>query len=257
MVNLGLLRRFVLLSFAKMKEYKVEILYALLLIPLKIFIVPLVWYAVWAKQAIAGWSFWGVLVFYLLYVIGLKIGDLLGVWGIYVVSVDREKRRWLTTLFSKPVDPLLLLFGLELYLPAVIEIVVYTCVVFGLILLKAHISPWALLLVLMGFALAVSFFTIPLFFVVVFEKNADPIVDLFGVLLFEVGRAPIPDRGAAGFVLTYVVPLAFIASVPARALLEGLSAQIFLVGCAFFALMLAINVVLWRFMLQRFEAIGE
>ncbi len=108
---------------------------------------------------------------------------------------------------------------------------------------------------LMGFSLILYFSILSLMSTVVFwvEKN-----DTFSVLIFNVSQVSRYPRqiftGVVGTVLTYGLPLALLASVPAEAILGRSIGSIVMLLVVLTAIFYILSAVMWRVGLRRYTS---
>jgi ABC-2 type transport system permease protein len=78
---------------------------------------------------------------------------------------------------------------------------------------------------------------------------------VLGETMLQVARFPIDIFGGQiGRVLTYVVPLAFLATVPARQLVHGLDVRMVVLGVVWAGFALIFSAFFWRFALRSYAS---
>ncbi len=118
-----------------------------------------------------------------------------------------------------------------------------------------HIAAY-LFLLLCGVVIfyAISLMTMTLSFWLVRLDNLFVALDT----IFSIGRTPIDVFRAFGpgaqFVLTYIVPLAFLASIPVQALTHRLMSPALLVGPLLAALFFLASVLFWRYATRSYSS---
>lgn len=179
---------------------------------------------------------------------------MIGYWDVLLWYL-REGRTLLVSILSKPINPLLYMYGMNLFPGGVIK---FLLMVAGFIFLvnALHFSISLSFILLLSLATLswINITNTALACFVAFDKAAEPIIRLLWIFL-SYGDMPLTElKGIGGFLLTYIVPIAFVAAVPAEALRSNAYplTEAFLVYVA----TLLLSWLSWKLAMKRFEAIG-
>ncbi len=269
MVNVGILKakeddilrwlkRFIILGWKGMLEYKIELFYLILLSVVNVGAGAIIWYMMAQPLLSYGWSFPQLLVLYLTTNIGVACSGAIGIFNAIYLMSRKRWRSWLVSLLTKPLHPLLLLLGTCFSFSEVASLIIYTAaLIFVLLYFHLAITIEWLFLTICGILIGVLFIFMVLFFIIAYEENAMPLVDIVNALVYKFSQIPLPMKGIGGILFTWIVPIVFISTVPAKALFVSVPMVFVLTSIAFVLLLALLDYALWKYALARFEAIGE
>lgn len=210
-------------------------------------------------QALGGWSFWQVVA--LLGVFNAVAGVVEAVLRPNVGRiVEHVRRGTMDLILSKPVDAqlqvsfrrIVIWRGVDIVLglglsgaalvlggrwPGALEVVAF------LVALAAAVA--------IAYAIWIALMSLAFWFVAV--ENLSILFDA----LYESARFPVTAYpGAVRFILTYLLPIAWVTTVPAGALTGRLGPGFALVAAAVAAVALILTRLLWRVALRRYTSAG-
>lgn len=204
-------------------------------------------------QSLAGWSYYEALVVVGLFQVFAGLID--GFLRPNIVAIIEHVRKGtLDFVLLKPVDSQFFVSTRQVILWKVLDMLVGLAVV-AYALHRLQVTPtlgqvalFALMLVLgvvMLYALWIGMITSTFWFVRV--DNISELISTF----FEAGRFPVTVfNGAIRFVLTFVVPIAFMTTFPAAVLLGKVSWWYVVIGIVLAAVLFGVSVRFWCYALR-------
>ncbi len=246
--------RFFKAAVERYNNYKVEYLYALL-VTFPVFFPAVMWYFIVGEGSIAGWTFNKLLSLSIFYGIFISFLDTFGFWNVWT-WLDREDRVVLTSMLTKPINPLLYVYGINFFPGGIVKLIIFVISLSFLIITNNLEVGFAFIIILFFSFLSVFLFLSSIIAIMLsYDKSATPLMYIVWNFL-KVGDFPVSSIGGiGGLVLTYIIPVAFMAVIPAKALelndYSMLLPSFFMVVVMYALLKLG----LWHSM-KRFESVG-
>ncbi len=251
-----MLLRFWKIAFEKYNQYKIEYIYSISMSLPQILFLPLMWYFLTdgGSATLLGWKFHSLVSIGIVYGIVLSVLDLIGYWDVWMWFAN-EGRVLLSTILTKPVNPLLYIYGLNFFPGGFIKLLIMLSALYVLTLHGLTITPQFVLMVIIGILIIINVANIFLAMFVAFDKEANALNRLFWSFL-RYGDLPVTSlSGTLGFVLTFIIPVAFVGAVPST-VLELKDYSYILPGIVMALVTFILSIIIWKFALRRFEAVG-
>ncbi len=254
MKELRILLRFLKIAIEKYNNYKVEYLYSLILV-IPILLPALMWYLIVGDGEIAGWNFNKLLSLSIFYGIFLSFLDIIGFWNVWV-WIEREERTLLTLILTKPINPLIYVYGMNMFPGGIVKLIIFLMILYSMILThNFHVSLEFLIITFFSFVSVFLFLSSIIAIMLSYDKSATPLMYIIWNFL-RLGDMPISSiGGGAGAILTYIIPVAFTAVVPAKALETG-DYSMLLSSIIMTIIMFVVLKMSLKHSLKRFEAVG-
>lgn len=254
MKSLRIFYRFLKSNIEVYNNYKIEYVYSLLLL-FPVLFPSILWYLIVGDGEIAGWGFKELLSLNIFYGVLVSLLDFVGFWNVWV-WLEREGRKNLSLMLTKPINILYYLLGINLFPASLPKIAVYLLMIGYLALSQGFELSLIFILTMLFSTLAVlSFLMSIIAFMLSFDKSATPLMYVTWNFM-RIGDLPINTVGGAlGILLTYIFPVAFMAVVPAQAL-KTQDPFLLLSSIFVFIVMAILLKIVLRYSLERFEAIG-
>ncbi|MCE4607737.1 MAG: ABC transporter permease [Caldisphaeraceae archaeon] len=256
---LGVVKRLIYIGWKRWNQYKIEYLYAFIFTLSELFFI-LVWYGV-AKfasangYALAGWTFPQLATVVILFNIILASAEASGYYDA-MATIHGKSRAQLSSLLTKPIHPFLYLSLKHFYFPGVARVLFYMALLFYIYHIYYIVPSLTFFaLVLIGVGIGAALYYIPILFLIAFERNAD-LPSMFIQSLFYNSNFPYTSlKGFAFILFHFILPIGFIASVPAYCL-EKNCLNFVMAGAGVLAVLLAVVKLLSVYAWKRFEAVG-
>ncbi len=250
-----MLLRFLKINIEKYKQYKIEFFHSLLLLLIHFIVMPFLWYVLTdgGKISIHTWDFNHLFLLSLLFSFAISFVEFLGFWDVWSWFINYDGRVQFSNYLTKPIHPLIYLFGLNLFFPALIRLLINFVLLVSLIYIShLHITISFLISVLCGVGILLNFLFSAISLIIAFDKNANFILQTIWSF-FYMGDLPVTEiKGFVGFFLTFIIPTALVAAYPVKVLETG-NPIIPVIMYVFSTLMLFIS---WDLAIKHFEAVG-
>jgi ABC-type uncharacterized transport system permease subunit len=258
--SLKLIFKYLHLSFKITKEYKIELFYAFFVSLTNIIGFPIVWFLLTngGSNHLNTWHFHHLIFLSIVLSIIYSFLDLIGLWDVWKL-VFSEGRTVILRYLTRPANFYLQLFGEHFFVGDLIRIFLYILIL-AYITINENIPIYNILafflFFLFGFTIMVLLLLIPINLFLIYDQSTRGLPDLLWGFLSYAGLPIDNAKEVVYFFLHYIVPIAFIAVVPAKSFFEGFSidnlfSYFLVISCLFL-----INKYLWNIAVKRFEAIG-
>ena len=252
--EIKIILRFFKAAVERYNNYKIEYIYSLIVM-LPILFPAIMWYFIVGKGSIAGWTFNKLLSLSLFYGIFVSFLDSIGFWNVWV-WLEREERVGLSSMLTKPINPLLYVYGINFFPASVIKLILFIIMLGYLAITNSiELSTQFIIITILSFTSVFLFLSSIIALMLSYDKSATPLMYIIWNFL-RIGDMPVSSIGGIGsLILTYIIPVAFMAVVPAKALeLNDYSMLLpsFLMVVVMYVLL---KLSLWHSM-KRFEAVG-
>jgi ABC-type uncharacterized transport system permease subunit len=258
--NLKILKQYFILSYKTIKEYNIDAIYGVLVATTNLIGFPVVWFLLTdgGKKHLNTWQFPELVFLSLTLSLCYGFLDMLGFWDVWRLAFS-EGRVVLTKYLIRPANFYIQLFGENFFLGDILRLSMYILIM-SYIVINGHIELYKVFMFFIIFSLGFSVMFLLLLLAVnlfiAFDQQARAIPDIIWTFL---GYASFPVdavKDVAGFILHYIIPVAFIALIPAKTLFEGLNINAIIPYFLIISVLIIINRYLWKIALKRFEAIG-
>ncbi|MEM4295554.1 MAG: ABC-2 family transporter protein, partial [Candidatus Anstonellales archaeon] len=211
------------------------------------------------KRAINTWTFPELVFVSLILGIIYSFLDLIGLWDVWKTAFS-EGRVVMVRYLTKPANFFLQLFGENFYVGDLLRVALYILIMaYVIFTYNVPLYPnifYLLMFFIFGFIVMLLLLLIAINTFLLYDQSARAVPEILWSFL---GYASIPVDAAkdiAGFILNYIIPVAFIALIPAKAFFEGTSIIVILSYIFIVIALVFINYYMWKKALRKFEAVG-
>lgn len=250
------IKQLIKIGLERYNQYKIEYIYTLLFLGVELLFV-LMWYGLLGLNGgtLAGWTFPKIAILMFLYNLVNTLVEMVGYYDMRNLLIG-GKRAQISILLTKPIHPFLYSSLRYFYLPGLLKALIYTgFIIYIFYAYSITLSLSFFILVIYAFILhGILMYIIPLLYIA-YEKNAEFIRYLLESFAYNANMPYTALEGLWGVVFRFVVPIAFMAAIPAFCV-DAFCPKYIVTGGVVVLVFLALTKLLSIYAWKRFEAVG-
>ncbi len=254
---LSVISQFIRIAIRRHEQYKAKYLQTIVIGISQIILYPLLWYFITdsGKKTLLSWDLNSLVTLSIIATIANSFMHAIGlnrVWDWYYT----EGKIKLTNILTKPINHLIYIYGINLNLEGILEFLL-TLTIFLLYIYyqQINISLEFMISAVLGVATLINTFNILFSLYISHYKEARFITSLVNPFLKYTNLPLTETSGILRFTLTFIIPVIFIAAVPASIIELKDPSQIYTEVIVFLVTYIA-SYGSWKYAMKKFDAMG-